>query len=507
VVRATEDGSGDRGTLIVCGTCTSATFRGLTNGKRYTFVVSGQTASGTTAGLQSPPAVPGSPLCSPGQACVAVDAGSAQGTATGGMQGFLHGINGRTDRSRIAALRPTSWRGSPGKNWHTLVAPYGLETTEVVSDDWLAATYDKDKGGAPAPWEDWDAYRSFVKDLVNRAANEGWSPAYWELVNEPEAGSHYRTGPVATFDQTLQTYLNGYQAIKEADPHAKVIGPSTMATIERLPNHPELIDVTTFLDFANAHNMRLDAISWHEAAADHLPAFDRLPDSIVNHVDRIRNELFRWPNIGKPQIFVNEYGTAPGMALPGWRVAYLAALENAGVDAGNASCWPLDDNDAAGCSNATLGGLLDKDESTPRSLYWVHQAYGDMRGTRLDASSSVPSLSAFAVRQGPGGPLQVLLGRHQPCSAGVNAGTASASHPVCTKPATAAPGPLPVTVAINIGGPDRAITLAVQRIPDTDGAMPDAPPTSSQQIVVKGGVARFVTPPFADGEAYVLRLG
>src|SRR5436190_15560558 len=150
VVRATEQDSGDHGTLVVCGTCTSATFRGLTNGKRYTFVVSGQTASGTTNGLQSPVAVPGSILCPPGQSCVAVDAGAAQGTAAGRIQGFLHGIDGYTSPPRIADLRPTNWRSSPGKNWHMLVRPYGVETTEVLSDDWLVSTYDKDKGGAPA---------------------------------------------------------------------------------------------------------------------------------------------------------------------------------------------------------------------------------------------------------------------------------------------------------------------------------------------------------------------
>jgi hypothetical protein len=497
VVRATEEGSGDHGTLIVCGTCTSATFRGLTNGKRYTFVVFGQTASGVTTSLQSPPAVPGSDLCPPGPACVAVDATAQRGSATGAAQGFLHGIDGYTDRARVAALRPTTWRGSPGKNWHTLVSPYGVETTEVISDDWLAATYDKDKGGAPAPWEDWDAYRSFVKDLVTRAANEGWSPTYWEVLNEPEAGLPYRTA--ASFDDTLQTYLIGYQAIKAADPHAKVVGPGMMFTIEHLASRPELLDLTTFLDFANAHNMRLDAIAWHEAAANHLSAFDKLPDSIANHVDRIRNELFRWPNIGKPKIFVEEYGTTPGMSLPGWRVAYLAALENSGVDAGDASCWPLDNNDPAGCANPTLGGLLDKDEKTPRASYWVHRAYADMRGTRLDTSSSLPSLSGFAVSQGQNGPWQILLGRHQSCTSPTNS--------LCDEPASAVPAPVPVSVAIRVGGPDRALTLAVQRIPDATGSMPDAPPTSSQQVVVTGGVVRFATPPFADGEAYVLRLG
>src|SRR5438270_1592595 len=276
VVRATEEGTGAHGTLITCGSCTSATFRGLTNGKRYTFVISGTTASGNTAAVQSPVAVPGSDICPGGLACIAIDGGATRGTAASRAQGFLHGIDGVTDHNRVAALRPQTWRGSAGRYWHTLVGPYGPETTEVLSDSWLIATYDKDKGGAAAPWQDWDAYRSFVKNLVRQAANEGWSPTYWEILNEPEAGLPYRTGPTVSFENTLLTYLNGYQAIKEADPRAKVIGPSTMFTIEHLPNHPELIDLTTFLDFANAHNMRLDAISWHETGPGHLAPFDRL---------------------------------------------------------------------------------------------------------------------------------------------------------------------------------------------------------------------------------------
>jgi hypothetical protein len=499
VVRASEEGAGDHGTLITCASCTSATFRGLTNGKRYTFVVFAQTASGNSTALQSPVAVPGSDLCLSGQACIAVDGGAPRGTAANRLQGFLHGIDGYTNRSRVAALHPTTWRGSPGKNWHTLLAPYGLETTEVLSDDWLVATFDKDKGGAAAPWEDWDGYRSFVKNLVKKAADEGWSPTYWEILNEPEAGLPYRTGPQVSIENTLLTYLNAYQAIKEADPHAKVVGPSTMFTVERLPNRPELLDLTTFLDFANAHNMRLNALAWHETGPDHLQPFDRLPDSIANHVDRIRNELFRWPNIGKPQIFVNEFGTGRALGVPGWRVAYLAALENAGVDSGNASCWALDNVDPSSCVLSTVGGLLDKDESTPRASYWVHQAYAGMRGTRLDASSSVPFLSVFAVAQGQNGPWQLLLGRHQSCTSPANS--------LCDEPASATPAPLPVAIAVRVGGPDRAITLAIQRVPDATGSMPDPPPTSSQQIVVRGGVARFVTPPFADGEAYVLRLG
>jgi hypothetical protein len=122
-----------------------------------------------------------------------------------------------------------------------------------------------------------------------------------------------------------------------------------------------------------------------------------------------------------------------------------------------------------------------------------------MKGTRLDSSGSVPSLSAFASAGGANGPWQVLLGRHQSGTPAVN--------PLCKEPASAVPAPTALTVALRVGGPDRAVVMAVQRIPDTTGSVGDPPATSSQQIVVRGGVARFVIPAFADGEAYVLRLG
>ncbi|MBV9040799.1 MAG: fibronectin type III domain-containing protein [Acidimicrobiia bacterium] len=497
IVRANEDGTGAHGTLIVCGSCTTATFRGLTNGTRYTFTVTGQTASGSTAAEQSPPAVPGSPLCAGVPACVAVDATTTHGTANNGLNGFLHGIDGYTNKGRVFNLHPTNWRGSAGQWWHQTVAPYGVQTTEVLSDDWRVFAYDKDKGGATAPWDDWDRYETFVKNIVAKAENEGWAPTYWEILNEPEAGLSYTAGSPQTPSNVLDTYLHGYQAIKEADPQAKVIGPSTMATLEAIPGKPTLLDLTTFLDFANAHNMKLDAIAWHETGPDHLGPFDRLPESISNHADRLRNELFRWPNIGKPQLFINEFGTGRALGLPGWRVGYLAAAENAGIDSGDASCWALGDDDPAGCGNFTLGGLLDKDKSTPRTSYWAQEAYSTMRGARLDVSSTVPFLTGFAVDQGK--TWQVLLGRHQSCTKAANA--------LCNEPASATPAPVPLTVAIKVGGPDRAITVSVERIPDAVGPMPDQPPASSQQIVVRDGVARFVTPPFADGEAYNLQLG
>jgi hypothetical protein len=301
-----------------------------------------------------------------------------------------------------------------------------------------------------------------------------------------------------SIQNTLLVYKEGYEAIKAADPQAKVLGPSLSGfTIERVPGRPEILDLTTFLDFANTNHLRFDALSLHETAADHLPRlFDRQPDSIQSHVAQLRGELFRWPNIGTPKIFVSEYGGGRTLSVPGWRVGQLASIEAGDVESASTSCWPF--ADVINCTAGTLGGLLDTDKSTPRAAYWAHRAYADMRGTRVDSSDSVASLSAFAVAEGAGKAWRVLLGRHQSCTAAVN--------PLCQQPASATPAPMPVTVAVRVGGPDRTLTVVVQRIPNVAGNVPDPPPERTQQFVVRGGVGRLLLPSFADGEAYALRV-
>jgi hypothetical protein len=497
-VAANEAAMGYSGTMVVCGTCTNATFKGLKNGGRYTFTVVPTTSAGAAKGLQSPVAVPASDLCPSGQACVAVDGAVPTGTANSNAQGFLHSIDQNTDSSRVAALRPRFWRGHGDKQFNDLVAPYGVEMTQIVSDYWVYYHWDKDKGGANPPWADWSAYSNYVTALVQLAKSQGWTPAYWEIQNEPDAGYPYVPGTDTSIENTLAVYQHGYEAIKAADPNAKVLGPSLSGfTITRVPAHPEILDLTTFLDFANAHNLRFDALGLHETGAEHLPqAFDRQPDSVESHVAQLRGELFRWPNIGTPRIFVSEYGGGRMLSVPGWRVGYIASIEAAGVESATTSCWPF--APVINCEAGTLGGLLDGDKSTPRAAYWVHRAYADMRGTRIDTSDSVQSLSAFAIAEPGGRAWRALLGRHQSCTAQVN--------PLCQQPASATPAPSPVTVAIRVGGPDRTLTATVARIPDVNGTVPTQPPGNVQQVVVRGGVGRLVLPAFADGDAYTLRI-
>ena len=271
-VAANEAALGYSGTMVVCGTCTTATFKGLKNGGHYTFTVVPTTSAGAGKGLQSPVAVPASDLCPSGQACVAVDAAVPTGTANSSAQGFLHSIDQSTDSSRVAALRPRFWRGHGGTYFNGIVAPYGVEMTQILSDYWVYFNWDKDKGGANPPWADWAAYSDFVTKMVKLAKDQGWTPTYWEIQNEPDAGYPYVPGTDASIENTLAVYQHGYEALKAADPNAKVLGPGLSGfTITRVPAHPEILDLTTFLDFANAHNLRFDALSLHETGAEHLP--------------------------------------------------------------------------------------------------------------------------------------------------------------------------------------------------------------------------------------------
>jgi hypothetical protein len=496
VLRAADADSGYRGTIYACGTCTSATFRALTNGRQYSFTVAARNAGGDGPQARTGTVTPASPLC-PSGACVAVDALVAHGPAILRAQGLTHGVSNDTDQRRMVPLHLRSWRGSGGLGYHAIIAPYLARTTQILSDYWFAGNRDPRGGGVP-PWEDWGRYRSFVTNLVQTAERQGWAPTWWDVQDEPDYGLPYPPGVPVTMQNILDIYKNGYEAIKAADPQAKVIGPTLMGFLPyNDPRNPKLLDLTTFLQYAADNNLRFDGLVWHETGANHLNPFDWTAESIVDHVDSMRAMLSQWPSLGQPAILLNEYVQNRALTVPGWNAGYIAALERAGVDEANTTCG-LRNDEVAYCYAGTLDGMLSKDHTTPRPLYWVHVAYAEMTGTRVDVTSSVPYLSGFATSGGGGGPWKVLLGRNQSCTAGPN--------PRCDQPSSATPDPTPLTVAVRVGGPDRALHAVVEHIPDADVDMPTREIGPSQSVAVEGGVARVPIASFADGEAYVVTL-
>ena len=439
------------------------------------------------------------PLCLAGQACVAVDGDVALGSATRKATGFLHGFGSATSPARIAALRPTSWRGSGGQSQQTQTSLYASTTTEILSDYWTRATYDPKRGGGRLPWDDWNGYSNFVTNFVRTAKQQGWAPTYWEVQNEPDSWLGYAPPVHATIAQILQTFQVGYAAVKRADPAAKVIGPSLSGFLERHnPARPELLDMTTFLDFSAREGLHWDAIAWHETEPDYIPPGERRPEAIPGHVARMRDMLRARPQLGHPTIFINEYMYPANIDVPGWRVAYMAALEQANVDMASMSC-PLASNGDLGCFEPSLDRLLANDGETPRPGYWVVQFYANMLGQRLATWSSDAHLAAFATRLSSGsGPVQVLLGRDVTCTTAVN--------PLCHDPLSATPPPMNLTVAVRLGGGNRSAVVAIEHFPDADRTMllPEAPRFVTVPVV--DGIARVPVNNFTDGEAYALTI-
>jgi hypothetical protein len=454
-------------------------------------------ASDTSPASTVQPAAAG-PLCSPGQACVAVDGAVGLGPATRKAIGFLHGFGPSTSPARIAAVRPTSWRASGGRGQHAQISLYAGTTTEVLSDYWVGATYDPKRGGGRPPWEDWNAYSAFITNFVRMAKQQGWAPTYWEIQNEPDSWLGYGPGLRANVRDILTLFRVGYDAVKRADPTAKVIGPSLSGLlVNRNPARPELLDMTTFLDFAVQERMHFDAIAWHETEPDYMSPADRRPEAIPSHVAKVRQMLTVRPALGNPLVFINEYMYPANIDVPGWRVGYMAAMEQANVDLASMSC-PLTTATDKGCFEPNLDRLLENDGSTPRPGYWVVQAYATMAGTHVATWTSDIHLSAFATRVGTSGPVQVLLGRHQSCTTAVN--------PLCRDPLSATPAPVDLTVAVRVGGSDRQAVVSVSHIPDANRSMlvPEAP--RFLNVPVRDGVARVPLANFADGEAYALTV-
>lgn len=107
-----------------------------------------------------------------------------------------------------------------------IVADAGVRIIATLSDSptWAASV-----PCAPIYPDRLDEYGRFLKDLVSRYKEPPYLIKHWELVNEPDS-NRYTTGHLSGHgcwaydgDQYAHMLLVAYQAIKEADPQAKVL--------------------------------------------------------------------------------------------------------------------------------------------------------------------------------------------------------------------------------------------------------------------------------------------
>lgn len=462
-----------------CTGCTSLSFSGLRPGAQYQFNVAAYSAAGRSAAVGSPVVTATDPLCATaepvGHVCLGVDAASNLGTEVHPGSGFLHGVTRDTSAAAIKLIAPTSWRESVLSAEANAAIATGATVTLSLSDGWWTSTYEATRGAAESPWSDWAAYTAYVQQAVQIMDHYGVTNVYWDIQNEPETSPYYDPAAPATTALVLQQYLTAYNAIKAVDPSARIVGPSIDWAFSDA-TFP--VDMKHFLDYAAATGMRFDAIAWHENG-DGGP--EGRPEAVVDHAATVRSYLARYPQLGNPQLFVNEYGGAAAGLVPGWLASYLAAFDKAGVTEADHSCFT-----DCWTNPGTLDGALLLN-GLPTSAGLVYERYAAMTGTRLSWVSGSDRTNAVAVKDAVG-VTHLMISRDDACPSWLVKGCWSSS---------AIPASQVVDLKLS-GLPNGWVSVHTELVGAVTGALSQTVDLGTKVVGVSSGRASLSLPPLPD---------
>jgi fibronectin type III domain protein len=476
---------------VACGTCRSLTMSGMAEGQSYGILLYAHNSAGFSKSV-STAVVTTSGQCGATTACVEADATRTRGAAALRAQGLLQGIAPNSDPARVAALNVKQWRISAGSPSAPAAQASTASVTMELSNSWFNATHVDDL--AAAPWASWPRYISFVTAQVQNAKATGTRVDYWEIANEPNVGRF----PTGTTELIYEQYRVAYNAIKSVDPLAKVIGPSLAHFwwVNGDANSPNAIDIPTFLNYADAHGMKLAAITWHENGIGNAGYYEQ-PQAGVDSVQVARALIAQHPGLGGPKVFINEYGSPSNNLVPGNLGGYVDAFERADVDQANTTCHEFTWGPGyQACTLGTLDGALLQDNQTPRGTYWMRVGYAGMQGTRLSTNSTDANITVFATADGTGG-YKLMVSRHQGCAPSVNV--------YCNVPG-AGPAPTPVTVVLKMAAASTTAKATGSFIPAGTDASTGPVPLSSVAMTLAGSVATVRLPAMADGDVYFINV-
>ena len=174
---------------------------------------------------------------------------------------------------------------------HAGVAPYWSycyvpEAFRGPDQDWRTFPQDKQ------PWVD------MVGAYVEHAARIGAQIGFHEVYNEPDLRDERTAEPIffaGGLDDYLDLYARTSRVIREADPHAKVGGPSLAMLSANAHWMP------AFLDFVEAKDLPLDFVSLHHYGHHTV-------EWTLAAIDKI---LARYPRFAEVEVHLNEYNSFP----------------------------------------------------------------------------------------------------------------------------------------------------------------------------------------------------
>lgn len=310
-----------------------------------------------------------------------IDLGTETGPFHGGASGTLYGLYGDGVPSRVVVEgmypRTVTTKAQdgiqhPGGDALEILPPFvaagGQDIYVYLPDsyrgfpyEWPGATGEERLAG----------HLDVIRRQVEQVLTLGELKAHVVYVpfNEPEGNMFgegewsydqvsWRTEP----DHYFAAWEASYHLIKDLDPEARVAGPNTCIL------YPEVRD---FLEFAKAHDVLPDIVTWHELSS---------PAEVRTNVAKYR-DLERELGIGPLPVNINEYAHNYHVSVPGQMIQWIAAIEESKVDA-DLAYWNIAGNlnDSAVEANKANG------------QWWLYNAYGQLTGNTVRVVAPHPNV-------------------------------------------------------------------------------------------------------------------
>lgn len=157
-------------------------------------------------------------------------------------------------------------------------------------------------------------------------------------------------------------WKDAFRLIKRLHPDARVAGPNSSILYE---------EVKGFLEFAKAHGVLPDVITWHELST---------PAEIRANVAKYRR-MERESGIGPRPVNINEYAHNHHLSVPGRIVRWISAIEESKIDADTAY-WNIDGNLNDSAVEVNKGN----------GQWWLFNAYGRMTGHTVRVTAPRPGV-------------------------------------------------------------------------------------------------------------------
>lgn len=328
-----------------------------------------------------------------------VDLASTIGPARHIASGSLYGVTEKLPadvNGLIAPLRPNVFNNpaAAGAGLQQPVgdaiavagrlAPVGAKVSIRLAD-WFP--------GWPYNFTNMTDWLSKIDTTVSRRKTAGLTNIYgYEIWNEPN-GTWAGEDPGATGTRPVsfnQLWLQTYQHLRQVEPDAKIIGPST--------SYYDANFIKSFLTFCKTNNCVPDIMDWHELSGGNLTGNYQSYRSLEQQL-----------GVGPLPISINEYsgkGDLTDEGKPGASAPMIAKFERFQYDSACISYWDV-------AHPGRLGSLLATDSAT-NGGWWFYKWYGEMSGNMVATTPPSPNDSAaldgFANVDSTAGRASVLFG-------------------------------------------------------------------------------------------------